>query len=84
MKVKSYVYWMSQYGKYGDRLSNENRVGDGWYFNPKHKHHSFYMEYKTAEIDDMFSKKSFDRIRVLGTSGHDQFRLYSRGGGTWP
>jgi hypothetical protein len=80
LKEPSYIFWMSQYGKYGDILTDENRVADGWYLHPKRRLHSFYTEFKNAEIDKMIKRIGFDRIRVLGTSGHDQFRLYSRGG----
>ena len=43
---------MSQYGKYGDRLTEENSVGDGWYLNPKHKYKTFYT--RIREIIPLF------------------------------
>lgn len=84
LKKIAFIFWMSQYGKYGDTLKENNKVKDGWYLNPKRKKHSFYTEFKNADIDEMFKKIGFERIRVLSERGCDQFRLYSRGGGTWP
>lgn len=84
MKKKAYIYWMSQYGKYDGRLVSSQRVGDGWYLHPKRKLHSFYREYKNEDIDLLMERIGFERIKVLSESGHDQFRLYARGGGTWP
>ena len=83
LKQNSYIYWMSQYGKYGDRIGDHNAVGDGWFLNPKHTNQSFYTEFKTAEIDKMLARIDFKLIRFLGKSGHDQFRLFARGGGSW-
>lgn len=84
LKRRSYIFWMSQYGKYGDTLKESNKVKDGWYLNPNRKKHSFYTEFRNADIDEMLKKIGFERIRVLSERGNDQFRLYSRGGGTWP
>ena len=84
MKKKAYIFWMSQFGKYTDRLPPDQKVGDGWYLHTKRRFHSFYREYKNEEIDLLMEQIGFERIKVLGRSGHDQFRLYSRGGGTWP
>jgi hypothetical protein len=75
----AFIYWMSQYGKYDHFKRPDQAIGDGWYLYPKRKYHSFYTEFKNAEIDIMMEKIGFERIRVLGESGHDQFRLYTRG-----
>ena len=80
----SYVFWMSQYGKYEKHKKQSQRVEDGWYLYPKRKRHSFYCEFKDEEIDKMMKRIGFKFIKRFGQSGHDQFRLYSRGGGTWP
>ncbi len=84
LKRRSFIFWMSQYGKYGNALKESNKVKDGWYLNPKRTKHSFYTEFRNAEIDEMLKQIGFERIRVLSERGNDQFRLYSRGGGTWP
>ena len=80
MKKKSFIFWMSQRGKYNDILKDEIVVRDGWYLHPRRHYHSFYTEFETSEIDKMMKKIDFNIIKPLGKSGHDQFRLYSNGG----
>jgi hypothetical protein len=83
LKSKSYIFWMSQYGKYSEVQKDENKVGDGWYLQPKRKFHSFYTEFKNKDIDDLMASIGYEMIKYLGTSGHDQFRLYAKGGLKW-
>lgn len=79
LESNSYIFWMSQYGKYGPVVGAANRVKDGWYLHPERKNHSFYTEFRNTEIDDMFKKIGFNRLRVFSQRGSDQFRLYFRG-----
>ncbi len=81
LRKKSYIFWMSQYGKQGNVLGLGNRVKDGWFLWPKRKYHSFYTEFKNEEIDEMFRKIKYTRIRSLSKRGCDQFRLYRSMGG---
>jgi hypothetical protein len=84
LKGDSVIFWMSQYGKYAGKLRDDNRVADGWYLNPSRSLHSFYTEFTIEKIDAMLKKIRFERIRSPSKSGHDQFRLYSRGEIKWP
>ena len=84
LTATSYIFWMSQFGKYESLKTKDNEVEDGWFFQPKWTRHTFYYESRNADIDAMLNRIGFDLIKPLGESGHDQFRLYSRGGGTYP
>ena len=67
---------MSQYGKMSNSLGPANRVKDGWFLNPNRKYHSFYTEFTNEEIDEMFKKIKYERIRSPSERGSDQFRAY--------
>ena len=84
LKRDSILFWMSQYGKYGNALNNDNRVNDGWYLPQTKDTYSFYTEFKNDQIDTMLSQIHFRKIRIPSESGHDQFRLYSKGAIKWP
>ncbi len=85
LEDKSYIFWMSQFGKYESSKKKSNKVEDGWFWHPQWKRHPFYTEFTTEAIDKMLRRIDFHLIkRFQGNGGHDQFRLYSRGGGTWP
>jgi hypothetical protein len=84
LKRNSVIFWMSQFGKYGQALRGTNRVSDGWYLNPNRSMHSFYTEFKNDEIDRMLKGIKFNRILSPTKRGNDQFRLYSRGDIKWP
>jgi hypothetical protein len=84
LRKKSYILWMSQYGKMDDSIGPANRVKDGWFLCPDRKFHSFYSEFTNEEIDEMFSKLKYTRIRSPSNRGCDQFRVYrSQGGFGW-
>ena len=80
LKPRSYIVWMSRYD--GEKLPNAQKVEDGYYKNPKAKRHSFYREWKTAEIHKMMVeigwRKSFHHLKSLGAGGRDQIFVYSR------
>lgn len=84
LKKDSVIFWMSQYGKYGNSLKANNRVNDGWFLNPARSMHSFYTEFKNDEIDKMLDRINFKRILSPSNRGNDQFRLYSKGFIKWP
>jgi hypothetical protein len=84
LKRDSVIFWMSQYGKYGNALKETNMVGDGWYLNPTRTLHSFYTEFKNDEIDKVLKEIKHERILSPSKRGNDQFRLYSRGIIKWP
>ncbi len=84
LKANSFIFWMSQYGKYEQIKRLENQVKDGWYLHPERKNHSFYTEFNNSKIDDMLNRIGYRRIHVFSQRGNDQFRLYSRGAGKWP
>lgn len=77
MNENGLILWMSQYGKYKHVQKEENKVKDGWYFNPKRKYRSFYTEFKNGQIDQFFERINFELYKKIpGNSGHDQFRIY--------
>jgi hypothetical protein len=84
LKRDSVIFWMSQYGKYGNILKDSNKVSDGWYLNPKRAMHSFYTEFKNDDIDNMLKAIKYRRILSPSKRGNDQFRLYSKGIIKWP
>jgi len=81
LRKKSYIVWMSQYGKNQNSLSPANKVNDGWFLWANRKYHSFYTEFTNEEIDEMLKKIKYERIRSPSKRGSDQFRVYKGEGG---
>ena len=77
---RSFVVWMSRYDRI--KLPKDQQVEDGYYRNVRTKRHSFYREWKTAEIHKMMAevgyKMSFHHLRSLGAGGRDQIFVYSK------
>jgi hypothetical protein len=80
LQSRSFIVWMSRYDR--TKLPEAREVKDGYYKNVRAKQHSFYREWKTAEIHNMMAKvasrKRFYHLRSLGAGGRDQIFVYSK------
>lgn len=61
MRCSNIIICCSDYAHTRRKKRADNRVNDGWYLNPKRKHHSFYTEFRNESIDKMLWHSGFGR-----------------------
>jgi hypothetical protein len=76
LKDDGFILWYSQHrdSEYIPRMTPEAAIGDGFYMKPKNRYQTFYRDYYSQEIDEIFLASGLRFIQRYDS--HSQARKY--------
>jgi SAM-dependent methyltransferase len=81
LKGNGFVLWYTQHKDpdYVSRCVPEVKIGDGYYMFANRRYQTFYRDFETYEIDEIFLANGYRFYRNFG-AGHNYARLYKKVG----
>lgn len=81
LNENGYLLWYNQHRDpdYIDRCVPEVAIGDGFYMKPQNRYQTFYRDFETYEITEMFLSNGF-RLVDKFNAGHNHALVYKKRG----